>query len=237
MTLPLVYGIAAVFFGGLLQGVAGFGVGLLSVPVLLRVFPPASVAVIATGFGVLLNIQIFMKLRRDADVRIILPFLLGASCGIWPGSFIPRFVPPQILNPAVGVLVCFAGVSVWRGWKCSLSSPLLRFLVGVSSGLLGGSVSLSSPPIAIFLTAGSVPKNVFRASTACYFLSLNVITLSMFGLQGRLDGVFWNAMVWLAPAVAAGTMAGILIAGRVREELFRRFVIVTVILSGLSLMV
>ena len=44
-----------VFFGGAVQGVAGFGMGMISVPALLRFLPPAAVTPLSDRKSTRLN--------------------------------------------------------------------------------------------------------------------------------------------------------------------------------------
>ncbi len=241
MSLPV--GIAALaasaavlFVGGALQGVAGFGMGLIALPVLLRVLPAETVVPLMTALAWVMNVQIFFKLWRNADLRVIAVFLLGACVGTQLGVYIPSLVPPRIFQIAVGLLICLSGLAIWKGWRVSLRGLLPRFAVGALSGALGASISLSGPPIAIFMTAGGVPKNTFRSSTALYFLLLNTVTLFTFGAHGTLDVRFVRLLLWLLPSLVLGTACGVRLGTRVPEEKFRAVVIVLIFVSGLSLL-
>ena len=227
---------AIVCAGGALQGIAGFGMGLIALPVLLRVLPRDTVVPLMTALAWAMNAQIFFKLRRDADLRVIAVFLAGAFVGTQLGVYIPSLLPPRVFQVGVGVLVCLSGLAIWGGWRVSLRSALPRFAVGALSGALGASISLSGPPIAIFMTAGGVPKNVFRASTALYFLLLNTITLATFGWRGALGSEFRQLFLWLAPPLALGVGLGVWLCLRVPEGTFRTVVVVLIIISGLSLL-
>ena len=234
--LALAASAAVLFVGGALQGVAGFGMGLIALPVLLRVLPAETVVPLMTALAWVMNVQIFFKLWRNADLRVIAVFLLGACVGTQLGVYIPSLVPPRIFQIAVGLLICLSGLAIWKGWRVSLRGLLPRFAVGALSGALGASISLSGPPIAIFMTAGGVPKNTFRSSTALYFLLLNTVTLFTFGAHGALDARFVRLLVWLLPSLVLGTACGVCLGTRVPEEKFRAVVIVLIFVSGLSLL-
>ena len=227
----------ALFFGSALQGVAGFGMGLFALPVILRTLPREAVVPLMTALAWGMNAQIFWKLRRDADLRVIAVFLLGACAGTQLGVYIPSLVPPRAFQIAVGVLICVSGAAIWKGWRVSLRSALPRFAVGALSGALGASISLSGPPIAIFMTAGGVPKNVFRSSTALYFLLLNTVTLFTFGARGALNATFAQLLIWLLPSLIIGTAVGVHWGSRVDEKKFRAVVITLIFVSGLSLLI
>ena len=102
----------ALFFGSALQGVAGFGMGLFALPVILRTLPREAVVPLMTALAWGMNAQIFWKLRRDADLRVIAVFLLGACAGTQLGVYIPSLVPPRAFQIAVGVLICVSGAAI-----------------------------------------------------------------------------------------------------------------------------
>lgn len=167
-----------VFFGGAVQGVAGFGMGMISVPVLLRFLPPAA-----------------------------------------------------------GLFIALAGALLWLGWKCPVEKRPLQLGVGFACGVLNGALAVSGPPIAIFLTAGSVRKDVFRASISAFFLMLNLFTLIGLAQQRLLAPSLLKEALLLVPAVLAGALTGLKLAQRVSEKLFRVFVMTMIVVSGLSLLV
>ena len=232
----LISAAAIVFAGSAIQGSAGFGMGLAAVPVLLRLFSPAQVTPLVVALAVFMNLSIFLKLYRDADRGIILPLLLGACVGVIPGSFVPALISLGTFKFFVGLFVVLSGVILWLGWRCPIESRLLRFCVGIVSGFLNGCISLSGPPVAIFLTAGSVPKNVFRASISAYFLALNLVTMGVFAGEGILDMAFLKLLCVLVPATVLGTLAGVKAAAKIPEKIFRVCVLLLIILSGLTLL-
>ena len=135
-----------------------------------------------------------------------------------------------------GVLVIVSGVLLWLGWRCSIERKSLRFCVGALSGFLNGCISLSGPPVAIFLSAGDVPKNVFRASMSAYFLSLNIATMAVFAGEGILDVPYFALLGCLAPVTALGTLSGVCLSRLFPERIFRAAVMVLIIVSGLTLL-
>ena len=69
-----------------------------------------------------------------------------------------------------------------------------------------------------------------------FFLALNLFTLGALTAEGLLTPQLLRFAAQLIPAVLAGSFAGLKLAGRVSEKLFRTFVMAMIILSGLSLL-
>ncbi|MBP3836154.1 MAG: sulfite exporter TauE/SafE family protein, partial [Pyramidobacter sp.] len=126
---------------------------------------------------------------------------------------------------------------LWTGWKGSAEGFVPRMAVGFASGILSGSISLGAPPVAIFLTAGSTPKHVFRSSVSAYLTAQNVMSAIAFALRGAYTADYFKGLALLLPFVLAGTWLGSRFASRVNEQMFRRGVMILIIVSGLSLLI
>lgn len=234
---PLALACAAVFVGGIIQGLIGFAMGLFSAPITLRVLPPTMMAPVNVGLAVFMNLSLFLKLRKNADWGMILPLLLGSACGIWPGTLLPHIVPAQAFKTGVGLFVALSGAVLWSGRKCSAQGFFPRMMVGFASGILSSSISLGAPPVAIFLTAGQVPKHVYRSSTAAFLMVQNIMSAVAFGLRGYYTADYFKLLGSLLPFVLAGVALGARLVTRVDDRLFRRGVMLIIIASGLTLLI
>ncbi len=228
---------AAVFGGAVVQGVVGFGMGLLSASITLRALGPQLMAPVNVGLAVIMNASLFFKLRKNADWSIIAPLLIGSPFGIWLGTYLPHIIPANIFKTCFGIFVALSGALLWSGWKCSAEGFIPRMAVGFASGVLSGSISLGAPPVAIFLTAGSTPKHIFRSSVSAYLTAQNVMSAIAFGLRGAYTAEYFKGFAVLLPFVLGGTWLGTRFAAHVNEASFRRVVMILIIISGLSLLI
>ena len=228
---------AAVFGGAIVQGIVGFGMGLLSASITLRALGPQLMAPVNVGLAVFMNASLFFRLRKNADWSIISPLLIGSPFGLWLGTYLPHIIPADIFKTCFGIFVALSGAVLWTGWKCSAEGFVPRMAVGFASGILSGSISLGAPPVAIFLTAGSTPKHVFRSSVSAYLTAQNVMSAIAFALRGAYTADYFKGLALLLPFVLAGTWLGSRFASRVNEQMFRRGVMILIIVSGLSLLI
>ncbi len=227
---------AAVFAGSAVQGIAGFGMALLSVPILLHFLPQTTVTPCLAVTCTVMNAFFMWNLRHSISWKLIVPVLLGAAAGVLPGVKLLQYVPAGPFKAGVGVVITLSGLLLWRGVTCPLHSPVLQLAVGAVAGVMSGALSVSGPPVAVFFTAGSVHKDVFRASLAMFFLALNLFTLGALTAEGLLTPQLLRFSAGLMPAMLAGSLVGLKLAGRVSEKTFRGFVMTMIILSGLSLL-
>lgn len=226
--------LGAVLLGALVQGCTGFGFGLVGVPLMLMALPSAMVVPIMVLLSVGLNLMVWRDARKDASIREIWPLLVGGVAGIPLGVWLLLWLPPFWFGILVGFTVCLVALLLARGKTFDVGSgPAVLFPVGIVSGILNGSLSLSGPPVVLFLAGKGTGKNRFRASLSTYFLLLNVFSVTYFAWRGLFSLPVLKLTLSLLPVLVGGTVGGILISRGLREKAFRRVVISLVLLSGL----
>lgn len=222
--------------GGFVQTAAGFGMALVAIPPILLVMEPLRIVPVSVGLSTLQTSVSVARLYHDAEWKVVLPLFFGAMLGVVPGTYMIDILPLALFKRCVGLLILIFTFMLWKGWSCPLKSRVLQVIVGAMSGFLGGSVSISGPPIALFLTAGGLSKRNFRASTLCYFFLLDLVTLAVFMVRGRLDFGHCRLFIILAPAILIGVYLGNRFAERISEVTFRKCVLVLITISGFSLL-
>lgn len=223
----------AVLVGALVQGCSGFAFSLVGVPIMMLAFPGATVVPIMILLGVGLNFMVWWDSRRAASFREILPLLVGGVVGIPLGTGLLLRFPASSFQMVVGVTVCLVALLLLSGRTFSLGSSIRTlFPVGLLSGILNGSLSLSGPPVVLFLAGKRTGKDRFRASLSTYFLSLNVFCVGYFAWQGLFPLPVLKTSLYLLPVLVVGTFAGISLSRLLREETFRRVVLGLVLLTG-----
>lgn len=235
-TVQLVAASAAILAGSAVQGIAGFGMALISVPFLLHFLPQSVVTPSCIICGTFMNAYFMWNLRHSISWKLILPVLAGAAAGVYPGVRLLECVPAGPFKTGVGIVIVISGILLWSGVKCPVRSRPLQLAVEFTAGVMSGALSVSGPPVAIFFTAGDVKKDVFRSSLSMFFLALNLFTIAALAAGGVLTAPTLRFGLELVPAVLAGSFIGLKLAGHVSEKLFRSFVMVMIIISGLSLL-
>lgn len=227
-----------IFLGGLLQGCTGFGFSLLAVPLLLLSFPGAVVTPLLVLLSLAMNFAVWCDCRCRFSGRTLAGLLLGGVAGLLPGMWALAVLPVRGFRFAAGLIVAASALALLSGFRCPLTPRGgCLFSVGLASGFLNGSLSMSGPPVILFLANQDVGKNLFRSTLASYFLSLNVVTAALFLLRGMIDASLLRLGLAGLPALLAGTGLGILLARQVPEGVFRRLSLALLVLMGLSLTV
>jgi uncharacterized membrane protein YfcA len=156
--------------------------------------------------------------------------LAAALPGLAVGAVALTQLSKEALQVAVGVAVILAA-----GWQLRAAGPRLSpWAAGFASGALTTSISVSGPPLVLWLTGRRVEPQEFRASLAASFLVLNVAGGAvLLGAEG--SGAFdAGAVALLLVLVVVGYAVGALAFRRLDRERFFKLVLVLVALTGLA---
>ncbi len=190
--------------GATIQGSIGFGMNLVTVPVLALALPEALPATV-----VLLGIPIsFTMLRHEHHAldRTALAWILG---GRVPGTILGAWIVAVVTTSTLQFLI---GSFVLLFVAASLFAPAIpvrwqtQAAAGAASGVTGTAAGIGGPPIALLYQrhAGPAMRSILAAS---FFFGtfLSLVTLAIAGQVSWAQVVLGLA---LSPLVLAGTFAG-----------------------------
>jgi uncharacterized membrane protein YfcA len=229
----------AAFAGAFVQSATGFGFALVLSPALFAVMEPVEAVTSLLVLGVTLNLMVLFEDGRPEHVewRALAPMLAAALPGLAAGVVALTQMSKPALQVAVGLAVVVAAAWQWRQRRRH-ARPRLRagagLAVGFASGVLTTSVSVSGPPIVLWLEARGVRPEEFRASLAASFLALNLtggaVLLAAEG-GGVLDAGIVGPLLGL---VAVGYLVGAVAFRRLDSERFFVLVLALVAATGVA---
>jgi hypothetical protein len=216
-----------------LQGFTGFGYSLMSLPLLALLMPVRTAVPLLSVTSIFLNLLVFLRARRSADPRRIMPLIIAGTLSVPLGVWVLGRTDEAVLEVAIGVLVALSALLYLAGFRVRLRRERLAMVpVGILSGVLNGMTTFSGPPVILFLANQGTGKDAFRASLALYFLILNLVAVPVYAGGGFLTGDTLRTILVRFPAVAVGALAGIHLAGRVDETRFRRMSLLVLAVLG-----
>jgi uncharacterized membrane protein YfcA len=229
----MVLAAVAAFAGAAVQSATGFGFALVLSPALFAVMDPVEAVTALLVLGLALNLLVLFERGRPehVDWRALAPMLVAAVPGLAIGAVALTELSKEVLQVAVGVAVIAA--AGWQLWAPRPRlSPAATWGTGFASGALTTSISVSGPPLVLWLTARGVRPEEFRASLAASFLALNlaggIVLLAVEG-GGAFDV---GAVALLFVLVIAGYALGAVAFRRLDRERFFNLVLVLVALTG-----
>jgi uncharacterized membrane protein YfcA len=231
----LITATAVLFTGGIVRGFAGFGAGMIFMPVGAALFSPP----IAAGTFLLLDYFVTLPLLpaawRLCDWRTVLPAVLAAVVSVHLGAWLLVTADPLVLRWVIclvvlallGLLVC--------GWRYTgTPSPVTSAGVGVAAGIMGGVSQVSGPPVVAFWLSSPHPPHVIRANLIVFFALAGTGSL----LAYVIAGVFNAQVLALATGGIAVYGLGLYLGargfGRAKPQLYRRIAYSLIALAALT---
>ncbi|GAB4323071.1 MAG: sulfite exporter TauE/SafE family protein [Dehalococcoidia bacterium] len=224
--------VLAVFASGT-QASTGFGFGLLIVPPLVLVAGPKDAVVISNVLATALSAFMTTQLRGAIEWRTGLVLLGAAACGMPIGLAVLILLDPDVLQVLIAVSVLVATAALARGFHVRRAGFWADAVVGLMSGALRTSTSMSGPPVVLYLQGQGLSPDRFRATLTAFFLATGLIAITSFTIGARFNEDIVLAVLAGLPALAVGWLVGNAIFARLNDRVFRRVVMSVLVASSL----
>lgn len=218
-----------------MQATVGFGLAVLSVPILSLIdadLAPVPQLLISLPLSALMA----WRERQHLDLRGVGWVLAGRIPGAIIGFVVlvsfadsQRAIDIVIGTVVLGaVLVLASGVRVRR-------NALTQFTAGTLSGISGLLASIGGPPLALLYR--DAKGATIRASLAAVFTMGIVITITTRTIAGEITATDLRVAVLLFPALLVGYAGGQRLAGRFEGKPLRVAILVMSAIAALGLFV
>lgn len=233
LTWALLVALFAALLAGVVTGMTGFGLALISTPILLFVYEPKTVVVLTAIFSIVINTAVVWDSWHEARRRLALGLLIPSIFGVVAGVEILRVIDPDYVRLAVGIVVVFSALLLVRDVRLPGAATRWGTLAaGFTSGALSTSTGLAAPPVVLLLASRGLQKHEFRGTSALFFLPMSVVGIFVLALRGLADASLVPLGLALVPAAIAGKAIGTALLKRVSERAFRTAALGLVILTG-----
>lgn len=223
-----------VLAAGFVQGLTAFGFALISLPLLALFLPMQQAVPIIVLLSLVSNVVILYDTWKHLQLGRIWLLIVAGLAAVPFGAWLLAWLDVAVMKVAAGLLIMLFAIAMLRGKTFPIRREKTAFVVvGLISGLLNGSISVSGPPVALFLSNQGVDRQTFKANLTGYAIMLNVHTLVVFGVAGMLDGETLAACAWLLPAMAAGVWLGIKCVRMLNDALFKKIALWLIVSSSL----
>jgi uncharacterized membrane protein YfcA len=235
---------AAVLFGAFtLRSAAGFGAGLIAIPMLAFILPVSTAVSVATVLTTLTSMGQVSREWRHIAWRQFAVIFFYSMAGIGLGLYFIRFLDENVLRRCLGVfLIIYALHALWtagshhllpRRWHGTLAAA-----VGIVGGLLSALFGARAGPIyVVYFEILRLERAIFRATMSAVVVLGGAARIVGYGSYGFYDR---STLVLLAvgvPVVFLGSWLGDRVVYRLSAESFSRLVAAVVLVSGVTFLV
>jgi uncharacterized membrane protein YfcA len=237
--LFLVLFVLAAFAGGFVSGFSGFAMGLVVSGVWLHIITPIQTAALIAGYGLLTQGYGILKLRQALNWQKIWPLTLGTTIGIPVGVMLLSYLNPVYLRFGVGVLLLLytiygLGRPAFKPMTIGVAADIG---IGLVNGLVGGLTGLGGVVSTISCQLRGWTKDAQRAVfQPVLFAAFVIICISM-GVTGAFTAETLKLYGLGLPFMLVGIWSGFKLYGKIDDEMFRKVVLILLLLAGLSLIV
>lgn len=224
------------FLSAFTQGLSGFGVALVSMALLPSLIGiRASIALVAlvafvVDFGVLL------RYWRSLQFKKVVPLILASFIGVPIGIIVLRRLDENITLAILGVILAGYALYALSGLRLpELKGRSWAYGAGFIGGLLGGAYNTPGPPIIMYASCKKWSPNVFKGNLQTFFLQNSIIVLIGHWVSGNLTADIWSLFGRGLPWLLVGMIAGLSMDRWINPELFRKVVLVILVVMGIRL--
>jgi uncharacterized protein len=231
------YAALAILLAYVVRGIAGFGSGLIAVPLLSVMAPLQTVVPVVVSLDYVGSGSQSLRNRGRVAWRELLALLPFSLIGIGVGLLVLKSVSTAILSKSLGAFVIVYAVYQLLPLPRLRSSRVAAVPCGLVGGFVGALFGTGGPFYAIYFHLRGLEKTEFRATFATNFLIDGGVRLIGYAIAGLFG---WSMLGWIV--VSLPIMAiGLIVGGRIHLGLsprgFVQLVSVILLASGVALLV
>jgi uncharacterized membrane protein YfcA len=238
-------GACVIAAASLVQGLAGFGIGLVALAFLPFFMSPDTAIVLMTVYTVVFSTAMFVPLRgdftrapgnpwRSSMGLLLVGSVVGTPVGVWLLATLPASALSRMIGAVLVIVVVLEWLSVYperlhgRAWALG---------AGLVAGVIGAAVGTPGPPVVLYMASQGWSPRTIKANLQAFFVVNQVVILVGYWWAGLLTAEVGRFAVLFAVPAVAGLAAGIALFDRVDPVRFRKIVFALLFVSGLALLV
>lgn len=231
--------VAGAATAGFVQGLSGFGFGLVSMSFWAWGLPPQQAAVLATVGGLTGQILAALTVRRGTRWQQLWPYLAGGLCGLPLGLALLDRADTTWFRLFVGTLL-----AVW----CPLmlvSGRLPRLqhggraadaLAGATGGMMGPLGGFTGAVPTLWCTLRGMPRDEQRAVIQNFNLALLAATTVAYVQRGLIGSAELPSIALVAASLLVPALVGMRVYIGISPRAFRNVVLGLLTASGLAML-
>lgn len=223
-----------VFFAGFTQGVSGFGSVLLALPFLAIFLDIKTVIPLVALFGLSITLVLFIQLRKYLEWKKIYPLVVGAILGIPFGVFFLKRFDSDVIHWTLGIFLVF-----YSSYKLFYTLPERgiregwAYLSGFFAGCLGGALGAAGPPVIVYTSLQPWTKDTIKVTLQGFFVVCDLMVVIAQAASGVTTVSVLKFFMISLPALVLGTYSGSYFYGMIKEEWYKRILLILLAFLGI----
>ncbi len=239
MNMDIIFFLCCIsFLGGLIHGVTGFGVVLITLP-LMGLFIDIKTAIpLILMLGLVINFTLISRLIKHIDHKKWTLLFIFSLPGIPLGVYILKYMDSRYLELLIAFVIIFISffsmfyTAPARGpgkkWAC---------LAGSIAGVLGGSIGATGPPVVIYTSLQPWGKEQIKATMVSFFIVSGLSVLVFYIFNQLITRQVLILFGYSVLPLLSGVVCGIFIFNRINDIFYKRLINILLVLLGILLLV
>jgi len=219
--------ILIVITASLVKGITGFGFALVSLPPLLIWYSPTELIPVLVFCNLVASVIIVLqkKERKLVNKQFRSLIIYGAIFTI-AGVLTLNYISEDFLLKIMSVFFILLSVLSLVGLKYTIKlSSISCKIAGAFIGFLTGSISISGPPLALFLHSANIGNKEFREIFSWFSILTSIIALLGYGFSGILTIQTFKMSALFLPILFVGSFIGKKINHRMHISVFKKTIL------------
>lgn len=236
--MNLVFIATIVYFAILTQAISGFGLALISMPLLIQFIDPLTAAALVALIALTTQMVMLARYHRQVQVRGLGRFIMGSLLGIPIGVVALSRLDKQMILIVLGLLlITYSLYSLFTPKLPEIKNPRWQYGFGFASGLLGGAYNTGGPPFVIYGMCSGWRSTEYKANLQVLLMVNSASVVIAHLLAGHYtEDVMGNFLIAL-PMILLGAFSGFWLDRFVDETLFKKIVLVLLLLIGIRMLI
>ena len=225
------------------RSAAGFGAGLIAIPLLALVLPVSTAVSVASVLTTLTSIQQVSREWRLVAWRQFLIIFCYSMVGVGLGLYFLKLLDEDLLRHGLGVfMILYSLHAVWTADTVHVLPSRWHGTIGAVVGIVGGLCSAlfgagAGPFYVVYFGILRLDRAVFRATMSAVVVLGGVARIAGYENAGFYGASTLGLLAVGLPAVIAGCWLGDKVVYRLSARSFSRLVAAIMLLSGITLLI
>lgn len=224
------------FFAFFVQALTGFGAALIAMPFMIslvgvQIAVPMFALISQTG-----RIGMLHQYRKDWNWRSMWRISVGSLIAIPIGVWGAHQIDEQIVMVLLGIITAGYAIFALSGMGIpQIKNQRWSYGVGMLSGLLQGAYNTGGPPLVMYGNSQQWQAGEFKSNIQSIIFINGVLAISTHAAAGNINSSMLTQYLLAVPIILIAQKIGFALDKYINPALFRKGVLILLVLVGLRL--
>jgi len=238
--MPNIWIFITIVISSLIKGFTGFGFALISLPALLLWYSPKEIIPVLMICNLIASLMIVLQKKETKLIdKQSGALIIAGGAFTFAGVMVLDFVSSNVLVRISGAFFIVLTLLSLKG-KSNDNTKLPGYtypLVGAIIGFITGLISISGPPLALYLNKAKVSNQEFREIFAWFSVITAIIAIFGYYYAGLLNYQTIKTSLLFTPILLLGTVIGKRFNTAMPVSKFQKINMVLTLISSILLVV